>query len=256
VGRGFSPAAGLPPGEFGMRKTSFTLYLTLGATLTAQAFDVVSLRPNTTGAGRSIERTNSGHVMAENITAGSMIRHAFGIRASQIEGAPGWIETDQYDLQATTGTTKDLNDIELRPYWESMLASRFRMKFHRETKEMQIYSLTVAKGGPRLTENTSSGDTDTHLTNNAHHSSLTSTHIAMPDFAALLGSRLDRTVIDKTGLAGAYNVKLDWSPDLSTDTGSASIFTALQDQLGLKLESGKGPVEIIVIDRLERPTEN
>jgi len=234
----------------------YFLYFAFASMLAAQSFDVVSLRPNTTGAGRSIERTNSGHVMAENITTGSMIRHAFGIRASQIEGAPGWIETDKYDLQATTGTTKDLSDIELRPYWESMLASRFRMKYHRETKEMQIYSLTVAKGGPRLTENTAGGDTDTHLTNSAQHVSLTSTHIAMPDFAAFLGGRLDRTVTDRTGLAGAYDVKLDWSPDLSTDTSSASIFTALQDQLGLKLESGKGPVEIIVIDSLERPTEN
>ena len=232
------------------------LYFGFASILTGQSFDVVSLRPNTTGAGRSIERTNSGHVMGENITAGAMIRHAFGVRASQVEGAPGWIDTDKYDLQATTGTTKDLNDIELRPYWESMLASRFRMRYHRETKEMQIYSLTVAKGGPRLTENTAGGDTDTRVTNNAQHSSLTTTHIALRAFASFLGGRLDRTVLDKTGLTGSYDVKLDWSPDLSEDTGSASIFTALQDQLGLKLESGKGPVEMIVIDNLERPTEN
>jgi uncharacterized protein (TIGR03435 family) len=72
----------------------------------------------------------------------------------------------------------------------------------------------------------------------------------------LLGKRLDRAVIDKTGLSGVYDVKLDWSPDLSTDTGFASIFTALQEQLGLKLEAGKGPVEIIAIDNIERPTEN
>lgn len=232
------------------------LYLTFASILSAQSFDVVSLRPNTIGAGRSIERTNPGHVMGENITAGSMIRHAFGVRASQVEGAPGWIDTERYDLQATTGTTKDLSDIELRPYWESMLASRFQMRYHRETKEMQIYYLTVAKGGPKLTENTAGGDTNTHVTNGAQHASVTSTHIALPDFAAFLGGRLDRTVIDKTGLTGNYDVKLEWSPDLSTDTNSASIFTALQDQLGLRLESGKGPVEIIVIDTIEKPTEN
>ncbi len=232
------------------------LYFAFASILAAQSFDVVSLRPNTTGAGRSSERTNSGHVTAENITPSSMIQQAFGVRASQIEGAPGWTETDKYDLNATTGTTKDLNDVELRPYWESVLATRFRMKYHRETKEMQIYSLGVTKGGPRLTENTSGGDTSTHISNSAQHSSVTSTHISMPNFAALLGKRLDRTVLDKTGLTGSYDVKLEWSPDLSEDTGSASIFTALQDQLGLKLESGKGPVEVIVIDNLERPTEN
>lgn len=232
------------------------LYFAFASILAAQSFDVVSIRPNTTGAGRSSERTNSGHVMAENITPSSMIQQAFGVRASQIEGAPGWIETDKYDLQATTGTTKDLNDVELRPYWESLLSTRFRMKYRRETKEMQIYSLGVAKGGPKLTENTSGGDTSTNISNNAQRSSVTSTHISMPNFAALLGKRLDRNVLDKTGLTGSYDVKLEWSPDLSEDTGSASIFTALQDQLGLKLESGKGPVEIIVIDSLERPTEN
>jgi len=232
------------------------LYFAFASVLTAQSFDVVSVRPNTTSAGRSSERTNSGHVMAENITPSSMIQQAFGIRASQIEGAPGWIETDGFDLNATTGTTKDLSDIELQPYWQSLLSTRFQMKYHRETKEMQVYSLTVAKGGPKLPESASGGDTSTNLSKSREHTSLTSTHIAMPNFAALLGKRLDRTVLDKTGLTGIYDVKLEWSPDLSTDTGSASIFTALQDQLGLKLESGKGPVEIIVIDSLEKPTEN
>jgi uncharacterized protein (TIGR03435 family) len=234
----------------------FTLATVVCALLAAQSFDVVSVRPNTTGSGGSSERTNPGHVMAENITASSMIQQAFGVRASQIEGAPAWIETDKYDLQATTGTTKDLNDVELQPYWESLLTTRFRMKYHRASKEMQIYSLTLAKGGAKLPENTSGGDTSTHLTKNAKHASLTSAHIEMPQFAVLLGKRLDRTVIDKTGLTGIYDVKLEWSPDLSTDTGSASIFTALQDQLGLKLESGRGPVAIIVIDSIERPTEN
>jgi len=239
-----------------MRKTCAPLHLVFATLLAAQSFDVVSIRPNTAGAGRSSERTNPGHVMAENITPSSMIEQAFGIRASQIEGAPAWIETGKYDLNATTGTTKDLSDIELRPYWESMLATRFRMKYHRETKEMQVYRLTVAKDGPKLPANTGAGDTSTRLSNSAQHTSLTSTHISMPRFAELLGERLARTVIDKTALTGSYDVKLQWSPDLSADTGSASIFTALQDQLGLKLESGKGPVEIIVIDNFEKPTEN
>jgi uncharacterized protein (TIGR03435 family) len=239
-----------------MKSQFLCLAILVAGTLGAQSFDVVSIRHNNTGAHRSSERTNPGHVMAENITPSSMIQQAFGIRASQIEGAPGWIETDQYDLQATTGTAKDLNDIELQPYWQSMLATRFRMKYHREAKEMQVYALTVAKGGPKLPVNTGGGDASTHLASNAHHVSLTSTHISMPRFAELLAKRLDRDVIDKTGLTGVYDVKLDWSPDLSTDTGFSSIFTALQEQLGLKLESGNGPVEIIAIDNIERPTEN
>jgi uncharacterized protein (TIGR03435 family) len=234
----------------------FPLYLALAATLAAQSFDVVSVRPNTTGAGRSSEQTNSGHVMAENITLSSMIQQAFNVRAFQISGAPGWIDTDHFDIQATTGTTKDLNDIELQPYWESMLATRFHMKYHRESREMQVYSLLQTKSGAKLTENTTDGNTSTGISNGKDRVSVKSTHISMPHFAELLGRRLDRTVLDKTGLTSSYDVNLEWSPEPSSDTGSASIFTALQDQLGLKIESGKGPVEIIVIDSLERPTEN
>jgi uncharacterized protein (TIGR03435 family) len=239
-----------------MTRRPFALYFAFATAIAAQSFDVVSVRPNTTDSHSSRQRTNPGHVMAQNITASSMIQQAFGIRASQIEGAPGWIDTDKFDVQATTGTTKDLDDIELQPYWEALLTTRFRMKYHRASREMQVYSLSVAKSGPKLPENTSGGDTSTHLSKSATHALLTSTHIAMPKFALLLGRRLDCNVIDKTGLAGIYDVKLEWSPDLSTDTGAASIFTALQDQLGLKLESGKGPVDIIVIDGIEKPTEN
>jgi uncharacterized protein (TIGR03435 family) len=222
----------------------------------AQSFDVVSVKRNNSGSGGSSERTNPGHVMADNITATSMIEQAFGVRAFQISGGPGWMTTDGFDVNATTGTTKDLDDIELQPYWESLLIGRFGMKYHRESKEMQVYSLTIAKSGAKLIEHRGGNGTSTHISNGKDRVSITSSGISMANFAALLGRRLDRMVIDKTGLSGNYDIAVEWAPEASTDTGAASIFTALQNQLGLKLESGKAPVEIIVIDNLERPSEN
>ncbi|HVW12110.1 MAG TPA: TIGR03435 family protein [Bryobacteraceae bacterium] len=240
-----------------MIRPGFYLWIALATVVcAAESFDVVSVKPNASSQGRSTEQTNSGHVMAENITAISMIEQAFGVRAFQISGGPGWMITDGFDVNATTGTTKDLNDIELQPYWESLLTGRFRMKYHRESKEMQVYSLTVAKSGAKLTGHQGGGDTSTHISNGRDRVSVTSTNISMTSFAGLLGRRLDRMVIDKTGLSGSYDVSVDWAPEASTDTDEASIFTALQDQLGLKLESGKAPVEIIVIDGLERPGDN
>lgn len=240
-----------------MKPQLFALALILSPILYGgESFDVVSVKPNTSSQGRSSERTNPGHVMAENMTAQSMIEQALGVRAFQISGGPGWMTTDGFDVNATTGTTKDLDDIELQPYWESLLTGRFGMKYHRESKEMQVYSLTVAKSGAKLVEHQGGGGTSTHISNGKDRVSITSTGISMANFAALLGRRLDRMVIDETGLSGSYDVTAEWAPEASTDTGAASIFTALQDQLGLKLESGKAPVEIIVIDNLEKPSEN
>jgi uncharacterized protein (TIGR03435 family) len=137
-----------------------------------------------------------------------------------------------------------------------MLADRFHFKFHRETKEMQIYSLTVAKGGARLTAHAGEGDSSTHISNGSGKSSVSSTNISMPRLASLLGGRVDRMVVDNTQLAGGYDVKLEWAPNPSAESTEPSLFTALQEQLGLKLESTRGPVEIIVIDNLDRPSEN
>ncbi|HVY93626.1 MAG TPA: TIGR03435 family protein [Bryobacteraceae bacterium] len=240
-----------------MKRRLFALALTLSPFLYgAESFDVVSVKPNTSSQGRSSERTNAGHVLAENITAQSMIEQAFAVRAFQISGGPGWMTSDGFDVNATAGTTKDLDDIELQPYWESLLTGRFGMKYHRESKEMQVYSLTVARSGAKLTAHQGGSGTSTHISNGKDRVSVTSTGISMANFAALLGRRLDRMVIDKTGLSGNYDITVDWAPESSTDTGAASIVTAMQDQLGLKLESGKAQVEIIVIDNLERPSEN
>jgi uncharacterized protein (TIGR03435 family) len=220
------------------------------------AFEVASIKLNNSGDGRSTESTSPGRVTAENINISSIVQQAFGIKEFQISGAPGWLATDKYDVSATTGTTKDLSDTELEPYFQALLVERFHLRYHRETKEMQVYALGVAKTGAKVTAHAGAGDNSTNMTNGPAKTSMKSVNISMKGFAGTLGRRLDRMVIDNTGLAGGYDLTLEWAPNPSPDSTEPSLFTALQEQLGLKLESTKALVEIIVIDNIERPSEN
>jgi uncharacterized protein (TIGR03435 family) len=234
------------------------LLLTVAALALAQSpsFDVASIKPNISGSGSTSESTRPGRVICTNVTASMLIESAFGIKDFQISGAPGWVGSDHFDINAATGTSRDLNDKELQPYFQALLAERFHFRFHRETKELQVYSLLAAKTGAKLAPHSGEGDSSNNISNGSGKSSVTSTNVSMESFANILGGRLDHVVIDHTGLKGAYDIKLHWSPDPAADSTEPSLFTALQEQLGLKLETTKGPVEIIVIDNLEKPTEN
>lgn len=239
-----------------MPRICFLFALSLAPLCHAQSFDVISVKPNNSGSGRSSENTHPGRVIAVNITAISLIEQAFGVKAFQISGGPGWLSSDAFDLDATTGTMKDLNDKELRPYFQSLLTDRFGFRFHRETREMPIYSLVVAKTGARLTPHVGEGGTSTNIQNSSGRSTITSTNLSMPRLADLLSARVDRIVVDHSELSGAYDIKLQWAANPAENTTDASVFTALQEQLGLRLESAKGPIEFIIVDNLERPSEN
>src|SRR5258708_1122415 len=141
--------------------------LLVAAALGAQTptFEVTSIKPNDSGSGRSSESTNPGRLTAENITISSLIQQAFGVKEFQISGAGGWVTGDDFDIAGKTGTSKDLNDKEMQPYLRTLLADRFSFRFHRETKELQIYSLVVAKTGARLAAHTGEGDSSTNINN-------------------------------------------------------------------------------------------
>jgi uncharacterized protein (TIGR03435 family) len=239
-----------------MTRLLFILLLALPSWAQSPSFEVASIKPNNSGSGASTENTSPGRVTAINTSVSSLIQQAFGIKEFQISGAPAWVVSDKYDFAATTGTTKDLTGTELEPYFRALLTERFHLQFHRETKEMQVYSLGIAKTGPKLRAHAGAGDTSTNITNGPAKTSLKSTNVSMKGFAGTLGRRLDREVIDNTGLTGGYDLTLEWAPNPSADSAEPSLFTAMQEQLGLKLESTKGPVEVIVIDNIERPTEN
>jgi uncharacterized protein (TIGR03435 family) len=220
-----------------------------------RSFEVASIKPNALGGGQ-VHMHNSPGRMAAQMTTKDLIQQAFGLKEFQVSGGPAWLGRDNYDVVATTATPVVLTGKVLQPYLQSLLADRFHLKYHRETKEFPVYWLVAAKNGIKLTPHTGEGQEGHSSNGDGINERMTGTKLSMPAFASFLASRLDRPVIDHTGIKGEFDIRLEWSPDQSSDAPRPSVFTALQEQLGLRLEANKGPVEILVVDSVETPSEN
>jgi uncharacterized protein (TIGR03435 family) len=243
------------------------------------AFEVVSVRENTSASERtSFSGPSPGRFTATNFVLMFLLHEAFQIRAHQLVGAPAWIEEARYDITATYPAGA-VPQRDLRPMLRQLLIDRFGLKVHRETREVPVYALVLAKDdgtlGPRLTR--SNVDCEQWLAEDSarrtgprtecmsvtRRTSMTARSQAL---SALLGpfqSLTGRPVVDRTGLTGVFNVDLEWttSGDLSVTGGASaapgpevSLFTALQEQLGLKLEPSRAPFEVVVVDDIRRPT--
>lgn len=238
-----------------------TIVLSLGAWgLLAQSqparrvFEAVTIKPNDLGGGHSNSRSSNGRLEA-SMTVKSLIEMAFQIKSFQVSGGPGWLDEHNYTIVATTGDATPLKTEVLAKYLQSLLTDRFHLAYHRETKELPVYDLLAAKNGPRLTPAATTNEgTSSQGRNGAFH--MTGTDLTMAGFSSFLAGHLDRPVIDRTGIQGRYDVKLEWSAPEVADATLPSLFTALQEQLGLRLEAGKGPVEILVVDSVDPPTSN
>jgi bla regulator protein BlaR1 len=257
------------------------------------AYEVASIKPEkSSGDMFSVMNTPDG--FTANTTLQMLIRVSYGVQDFQISGAPNWVNSDKYNVEAkmdkgTVDELRKLGEDQQEPARERMLqallAERFKLTLHRETKELPVYSLVIAKNGPKL-DGAKPGDADSddfkgpdgQPVKGGHFirmgmGQLTGHDLGMAEMVHVLSQQLGRTVVDNTGLKGNYNWTLKWTPDQSApmfkgpegghatdNTASAdsgpSIFTAIQEQLGLKLESKKGPVEILVIDHVEKPSEN
>jgi uncharacterized protein (TIGR03435 family) len=235
-------------------------------------FDVAVIRPNpgdTTGHSHIWSSASDGNFKAQNVTALDLIRYAFGMPEMRISGGPGWMRSAKFDLEAKSDPAIDarLRGLDSaaareqkRHMLQALLADRFALKVHQETRELPIYALVVAKGGPRFQPSKINGTT---INNGSGQITVKGSDHTLALLAEQLSRSLGRIVVDKTGLDGRYELSLKWAPDdapaggatASADTGP-SIFTAIQEQLGLKLESGKGPVPILVIDHLDLPSQN
>ena len=192
---------------------------------------------------------------------------AYGIHPRQLTGGPGWIETEKYDLTAKPDHAGIPNATQLRTMLQKLLAERYQLAFHREKKELSAYLITVAKNGPKLAKNESGGRLPGF--GGRGPGSIVVRNSNMEEFAGFLQARIvDRPVVDQTDLSGKFDFTLSWRPDplaapgpntppLPADLESRSdLFTAFQEQLGLKLEATKAPVEVLVIDGVEKPTDN
>ena len=234
--------------------------LALGQDAARVEFEVAAIKPAPPQeVGRTSVRTSvdtgAGQLAYSNVNLRDVLRAAYRVQSYQISG-PEWLDTERFDIVATFPQNSSGDRIPLM--LQALLAERFHVVLHRETKDLPAYALTVAGGGSKLKPLESSGD------NFTGNSSRTVAHLeakaTMRGFTEYLSQRLDRPVLDQTGLGGRFEFVLDWAIDDAVVTGGTagpSIFTAVQEQLGLKLNSTKGPVETIVVDQADRvPTEN
>ncbi len=218
------------------------------------SFSVASIRPSATVTlGATLGMQPGGRFDYENVTVKGLLTFGYDVRASQIIGGPGWIGTERYDV--TGQSDSDANLDRYRLMVKNLLTERFGLMTHNEVKEDSVFILRVAKNGSKLTPNRSEG-----LQARGRAGELFATKVSLDILASLLAARLDRPVLDQTGITGEYDVKMEWDPSNEvTDAlpgSKPSIFTAIQEQLGLRLESGKGPVPVVVIDSVTRPTSN
>jgi uncharacterized protein (TIGR03435 family) len=231
----------------------------------APRFEVTSIRPNRSGSTASDMGPPVGdRFIATNVYVKRLIRVAYNVQDFQIQRAPAWIETDRYDIAAKT----DLVSASLEQYrlmLQSLLTERFRLSTHRETKEMPIFALKVARSGPRIKDSDCPKDSSapsnpckTVVRTDRGAGSVKGQFVPMTELASILQSIAGHIVVDRTNLTGSYDIDLNWSPDLasSDDLSGPSLLTAIREQLGLELQSTQGPVEVLVIDHVERPSEN
>lgn len=215
------------------------------------AFDVASVKPSAAGVESSTSDLQPGRFRGTNRTVEWMMRIAYGVQGAQISGGPSWIRTAGFDVEGKADNVES----RIAPMLRNLLEDRFQLKVHRETKTAPVYTLVAAKGGAKL--KAAAGAVLT-MNNSAEDGRmvLQATAISMPALAGFLAKQLGRPVTDKTGFAGGYDVRLAWSPEQALDSGGESVFSALQEQLGLKLEAAKGTIEIVVVDSISRPSAN
>jgi uncharacterized protein (TIGR03435 family) len=215
------------------------------------AFEVASVKRDVSGGNGGGTRVSRGGIFsASNSTLQALIRYAYGVKDYQIQG-PGWMGTERYDIEAKARSDRSSRDIELM--LQGLLGERFGLKIRREVRQMPVYALVVANGGSKLPE---SKPADSSAVTSSNHS-IVANKVSVKTLATLLAGQMDRPVLDSTGIEGTFDVSLEWTADSDGAAGGASVFSALTEQLGLRLESQSGPVEIILVDHAEKvPTEN
>jgi len=238
------------------------------ATAKPAAFEVASVKQNTSGDTEGSIGPRPGGYAATNIPLRLLIVRAYELRSFQVAGGPGWIDSERFDL--TARAAEGTPDREILPMLRALLLERFKLVVHTEQREQPVYALVTARSDGRLGPNlkrstlTCSGQSDQNERCTMGGSftggggTLKGSGQPLTVLATHVSTAVDRIVQDRTGLAGRFDFELAWSGSrLNVAPGAASdlpsVFTALQEQLGLKLESARGPVDVLVIDSAERP---
>lgn len=249
--------------------TAFCQTKTDAPTPTRLEFEVASVKPTKPGTqGGGIKPLPGGQTyVATNVPVGLMIRLMFHLNTSQISGGPGWLDTDRYDVDAKADGPHTVD--ELHVMFQNLLVDRFKLKFHYETKTLPAYELVVDKSGPKITENHNPENFDIPI-QVREIGSVQATHCSMSYFSWVASQFLNKPVVDQTGLTGYYDFKLEFAPEIpqavldrlqaegrpAPTLNGPDLFTAIREQMGLRLDSHKGPVQVMVIEHVEKPSEN
>jgi uncharacterized protein (TIGR03435 family) len=240
------------------------------------AFDVATIKPTAPdwNRGRFIRMEGAHQFVVRNHVLRTLIAAAYNLNPKTVSGGPAWMDSEHYDIVAATPGDHPPTYDQQMVMLQKLLADRFDLKFHRETKQLPAYALKVASGGPKLKTSTASADSFPQgpppllfvVALPTIH--LPARYATMAELTSVFQRTvLDRPVIDETRLAGRYDFDLEFTPDETewngafagrapTDSDKPGLYTAMQEQLGLKLEATSGPVETIVIDHIEEPSPN
>ncbi len=213
------------------------------------AFEAASIHPSAPGDGRfSFHLTDSGRLTVQNMTVWNLLRQAYGWRDNQIVGGPAWIKSDGFDIEGVPGAP--VGRERALEMLKTLLAERFQVRWHPDTREMSAYALKVDAGGSKL-GTAHEGQARMRM------GDLNAPSMTLESLCQILEFDVGRPVVDQTGLTGSYAIELRYARDAAvTDTSLPSVFTAVREQLGLRLESEKLPVKVFVIDDAQRPSGN
>lgn len=229
------------------------------------AFEVAAIKRSDPDDKSHRFEIHGRRIVIENHTVREMIEMSYGVHARQIMNAPAWTESERFDVQGVPDVEGQPDLVQFQEIVRKLLEERFGLKFHTEKREMPRYVLTVAKGGPKmeptkaapgvvLPNERAGGDKTSH--------SLQMENVSMGDLVRALQGELDRPVVDETGVKGKYDFTLKWlradvvATAEDADSALTGIFTAIQEQIGLKVEPSKGEVDAMLIDHVERPEAN
>ncbi len=231
------------------------LLLLCGAGAHAQSFDVATVKLNQAGAAAANGFSPSpGRLRVMNSTLEQMIHAAFHLNTSALAGATGWMQSNRYDIEAKAAGNSSFDDelIMLR----ALLIDRFQLRFHTETRQLTTFALVIGKNGPKFQTSKDDGAGGKERIT-IRPTEISGVNIPFGHFVSVLAAQLSRSVINGTGLTGKFDLSLKYVRDDAPDAANGpSLFAALEEQLGLKLEPRKGPVEVMVVDSAEKPREN
>jgi uncharacterized protein (TIGR03435 family) len=236
------------------------------------AFEVATIKPSDPAHPEQIITLRGNEVITTNVTVHALINLAYWLHPKQLAGGPPWIETEKFDMAGKPDVPGQPNVEQMKIMIQKLLTDRFQLKFHYEKRELPVYAVRLAKTGAKITasQDDPKGIPGWNFGRNPAGMIMAFRNSPMSQFTAVLQNSTDRPVVDQTGLTGRYDFSLNFTPDASMTAllggpppppgdnpeAAPDLFAAFQQQLGLKLEPARAPVDVLVIDKVEKPSEN